>query len=133
MSWFSYLIALVVITALYLFYGRLRQKQQLAFIKSYPFHKSIREKIGKTYPHLTDEQTHLVFRALRDYFWMCNKGKQKMVAMPSQVVDIAWHEFILFTRAYKGFCRKALVRFLHHTPTEVMTTPTLAQEGIKRA
>lgn len=53
--------------------------------------------------------------------------------MPSQVVDDAWHEFILFTRSYKAFCNKALGRFLHHTPTEAMSTPTLAQEGIKRA
>ena len=64
---------------------------------------------------------------------MCNVGKRNMVAMPSQVVDDAWHEFILFTRAYKSFCKKSLGRFLHHTPTEAMKTPTLAQEGIKRA
>lgn len=56
-----------------------------------------------------------------------------MVAMPSQVVDDGWHEFILFTRSYKSFCKKALGRFLHHTPTEAMRTPTSAQEGIKRA
>ena len=75
----------------------------------------------------------MVFRALRDYFWMCNVGKRKMVAMPLQVVDDGWHEFILYTRSYKVFCKKALGRFLHHTPTEAMRTPTLAQEGIKRA
>ena len=133
MNWVSYVILFIVLTSFYLVFIKLRQKQQLSFIKAYPFHKSIREKICKTYPHLTDEQTHLVFRALRDYFWMSNKGKRKMVAMPSQVVDIAWHEFILFTRSYKSFCRKALGHFLHHTPTEAMSTPTLAQEGIKRA
>ena len=52
--------------------------------------------------------------------------------MPSQVVDDAWHEFILHTRVYKNFSQKALGRFLHHTPTEAMHSPTLAQEGIKR-
>ena len=56
-----------------------------------------------------------------------------MVAMPSQVVDDAWHEFILFTRSYKTFSQRAVGRFLHHTPTEAMSSPTLAQEGIKRA
>jgi hypothetical protein len=55
-----------------------------------------------------------------------------MVAMPSQVVDVAWHEFILFTREYEKFSKKAIGGFLHHTPTEAMRTPTLAQEGIKR-
>lgn len=133
MSWLSYFLFLIVIIFFYIVFRKLQQKQQLAFIKNYAFHKSIREKLSKTYPHLTDEQTHLVFRALRDYFWMCNKAKKKMVAMPSQVVDVAWHEFILFTRSYKAFCRKSLGRFLHHTPTEAMSTPTLAQDGIKRA
>ena len=56
-----------------------------------------------------------------------------MVAMPSQVVDVAWHEFILYTRAYEIFSKRAMGRFLHHTPTEAMKTPTLATEGIKRA
>ena len=65
---------------------------------------------------------------------MCSTGKRRMVAMPSQVVvDDAWHEFILFTRSYRTFCRKALGRFLHHTPTEAMSISSLAQEGIKRA
>ncbi len=53
--------------------------------------------------------------------------------MPSQVVDDAWHEFILFTRAYQQYCNKALGRYLHHTPAEAMDSPTIAQEGIKRA
>lgn len=55
-----------------------------------------------------------------------------MVAMPSQAVDIAWHEFILCTREYERFSQKSFGRFLHHTPTEVMKTPTKAQEGLKR-
>jgi hypothetical protein len=55
-----------------------------------------------------------------------------MVAMPSQVVDDAWHEFILFTRQYARFCRGAFGRFLHHTPAEAMRSPTQASDGIKR-
>ena len=56
-----------------------------------------------------------------------------MVSMPSQVIDDAWHEFILSTRIYEKFCAKALGSFLHHTPAEAMSTPTLAKGGIKRA
>jgi hypothetical protein len=116
MTWLSTSIIIIVITFTYFIFQKSRRKAQLAFIKSYPFHKSIRDKINKTYSHLTIEQSHLVFRALRDYFWMCNMSKRKMVAMPLQVVDDAWHEFILFTRSYQTFCQKALGRFLHHTP-----------------
>ncbi len=53
--------------------------------------------------------------------------------MPSQIVDVAWHEFILFTKEYEKFSENAFGRFLHHTPTEAMASKTTAQEGIKRA
>ncbi len=50
--------------------------------------------------------------------------------MPSQVVDDAWHEFILSTRIYGDFCRRAFGYFLHHTPAEAMATPTFAIDGL---
>jgi len=56
-----------------------------------------------------------------------------MVSMPSQVVDVAWHDFILFTRKYESFCQQALGRFLHHTPAEAMKSKILAQDSIKVA
>ena len=31
--------------------------------------------------------------------------------MPSQVTDDLWHEFILYTRNYEDFCRRAFGRF----------------------
>lgn len=37
---------------------------------------------------------------------------------PSYVVDLAWHEFILFTRFYNQFCYKHYNRFIHHTPSK---------------
>jgi Uncharacterized conserved protein len=74
----------------------------------------------------------LVLEALREYFHLCRSGGGRARAMPSQVVDVAWHEFILFTREYRQFCRRALGRFLHHTPAEAMVSPTQAGEGIRR-
>lgn len=35
---------------------------------------------------------------------------------PSQRVDIAWHEFILFTQTYHRFCEECFGRFIHHHP-----------------
>ncbi|KAB1154642.1 hypothetical protein F7018_14030 [Tenacibaculum aiptasiae] len=37
---------------------------------------------------------------------------------PSVLVDLAWHEFILFTRYYNEFCLTHYSRFIHHTPSE---------------
>ena len=56
-----------------------------------------------------------------------------MVDMSSQVVDVAWHEFILDTKDYQYFCKLAFDRFLHHTPAESMPTEEDAQKGLKRA
>jgi hypothetical protein len=124
----------VAIIALSLFYlYRKRQQSQLSFIQSYSFHPVIKEKVQKRYPHLNDSQVETIFDALRSYFTYCNKAKRRMVAMPSQAVDTAWHEFILFTRAYQLFSKRAIGRYLHHTPTVAMSSPTLAQESIKRA
>lgn len=133
MNWIIFIVvALLLSGAAYLIFKG-RRNSQLGYIKAYHFHNSITKKLLSKYPHLTNEQTHLVFRGLRDYFLMCNCAGSNMVAMPSQVVDDAWHEFILFTRAYKRFCHKGLGRFLHHTPAEAMSAPTMATESIKRA
>ena len=35
---------------------------------------------------------------------------------PSHRVDLAWHEFILCTRAYQAFCETHFGRFIHHSP-----------------
>jgi hypothetical protein len=51
--------------------------------------------------------------------------------MPSKVVDSLWHEFILHTRAYEGFCRRAFGRMLHHTPAEALASD--AQRNSKQA
>jgi hypothetical protein len=102
-------------------------------IKQFVFPASIAKKVSAVYPHLTDAQTAIVINALREYFLVSLMANRRMVSMPSKVVDVAWHEFILFTRSYQQFCSSAFGRFLHHTPSEAMQTPTRAQDGIKRA
>jgi hypothetical protein len=127
-------IVIAIATALAAtFLLRARRRSQLEFIRSYNFHPAIREKVARRYSHLNDNQINTLFDALRDYFTFCNRAKRRMVAMPSQAVDTAWHEFILFTRAYKLFSKRAIGRYLHHTPTVAMSTPTQAHESIKRA
>ncbi len=107
------------------------QRQQL--IDCYVFPERLTQQLQKRYPHLSEQDCKTVIHALREYFHISLNARRQMVAMPSQVVDLAWHEFILFTRDYDYFCRKALGRFLHHTPAEAMKTPTQASEGIKHA
>ena len=35
---------------------------------------------------------------------------------PSHQVDLAWHEFILCTKAYQDFCNTQFGRMIHHFP-----------------
>lgn len=124
------IIVILIVLALY-FYGK--NKRRVKFIESFVFPVSIKQRVKSTYPHLTDAQVEMALKTLKSFFVISYKAKSKSVAMPSQVVDVAWHQFILFTKSYEVFCKKGLGRFLHHTPTEAMKTRTTAQEGIKRA
>ena len=126
-------IAIIMTLIVIYQYHKAQIKKRAKRIDQYVFPNSIHEKLGKAYPHLTDAQILQVMSGLREYFHVCNIAGQKMIAMPSQAVDVAWHEFILFTKSYEVFCKNAFGRFLHHTPAEAMSSPTQAQEGIKRA
>lgn len=111
--------------------NRLRARERL--INAYRFPERLRIKLQETYPHLDADQVGQVLLGLREYFQLCRMAGRRMVAMPSQVVDVAWHEFILYTRQYQTFCRKGLGRFLHHVPNDAMPHADAASEGIRRA
>jgi hypothetical protein len=57
---------------------------------------------------------------------------KRYVSMPSQVADDLWHEFILYTREYDSFCRRAFGGFLHHTPAVVLSEHRKSNEGLRR-
>jgi hypothetical protein len=124
---------------LYVVYRQVKHGRQMTrkkrehLINTFIFPSTINSKISDKYPHLSEQETKRVIYALREYFHLCNIAGKKAVSMPSQVVDVAWHEFILFTRQYETFCSKALGRFLHHTPAEAMKSKYIATQGIKTA
>jgi hypothetical protein len=126
-------IAITVLAVLALVWRQRARRHREAFIDRFPYTEFLDRRLAARRPGLTPEQRGEVFVGLRDYFQLCRMGGRRMVAMPSQAVDDAWHEFILFTRHYARFCNGAFGRFLHHTPAEAMRTPTEASDGIKRA
>lgn len=123
--------ALLLVTLAALRWRRLKSRRQ--FIDTYAFPPGITARVQKRYPHLSEADLTEVMAALRQYFHLALQARKRPLSMPSQAVDMAWHEFILFTRNYEHFCRRALGRYLHHTPAEAMRSPTEAQEGIRRA
>lgn len=110
-----------------------KRYQRVAYIGAYQFSNAIKARIGQHYPHLSDDQLTQVIQALRLYFQLCNVAAGITVSMPSRVVDIAWHEFILFTKDYKEFCQLGIGHFLHHIPAEEMKSAANLDEGMKKA
>ncbi len=125
--------SLLALAVGFFLYTRIRSARQKRHIERTALPVSVKQKLSETYPHLKPEQAQKVLDGLREYFYLCHTAGQRMVSMPSQAVDVAWHEFILNTRRYHQYCQRAFGRYLHHTPAQAMSSPTLAQEGIKRA
>lgn len=89
-------------------------------------------KLRAQYPQLSAKDADLVLRGLRQFFVAYLRSGRQFVAMPSQVVDFAWHSFILHTRAYQLWCDAAFGKMLHHTPAEVLGRDAKRNDGLRR-
>jgi len=98
------------------------RKREL-FVAGYEFPDYLWKRMGKRLPGLSDKEIELVERGLREWFVCCAWRWHTVLGMPSRAVDEAWHEFILDTRTYTGFCEVVFGEYLHHTPDEAMRTP----------
>ena len=123
------LVLLLVLGALW---RRQRRTRRAEFIQNYVFPKGLFDKLQAQRPALTLKDCQLVSLALRQFFSAYLQGGLRPVAMPSQVVDDLWHEFILHTRNYEHFCRGAFGAFMHHTPAVAMGGQARSNAGLRR-
>jgi len=113
-----------------------RVRTGLRVIREQALPAFLRSKVRAVYPELGDPALADVERGLRQFFIACARSRGRFVAMPSRVVDALWHEFILHTRSYDAFCRRAFGRMLHHTPAEALGAPSARgdrRDGLRRA
>lgn len=89
-------------------------------IRTYVFPRAVLQELTKTYPHLEPKDVQLAARALRQFFLIHARAGNRVIAMPSKVVDALWHAFILDTRAYAAFCKAAFGAYFHHIPEGAM-------------
>lgn len=89
-------------------------------------------KLRAAHPQLGARDAELVLRGLRQFFMAHLRSGRKFVAMPSRVVDTAWHEFILHTQGYQSWCTAAFGRMLHHSPAEVLGRDARRNDGLRR-
>ncbi|BEP60690.1 hypothetical protein GmRootV213_12440 [Variovorax sp. V213] len=90
-------------------------------------------KLRAAHPGLSRRDAELVLRGLRQFFMAHLRSGRKFVAMPSKVVDTAWHEFILHTQGYQNWCKAAFGGMLHHSPAEVLGRDPKRNDGLRRS
>ncbi|MEC5384362.1 hypothetical protein VVD49_01435 [Uliginosibacterium sp. H3] len=129
--------ALIVVSAAFsiasiVLWLRLRAARRAEYIRSFTLPHGLFERLQKHHPQLTLKDCQLVSKGLRQFFLAYLKGGRQYVSMPSQVADDLWHEFILYTRNYQQFCRKAFGGFLHHTPAVALRSSKQGNAGLRR-
>ncbi len=135
MSNFDFWVPTVIFggTATLLFFAYLQYRRRLAFIETFAWPTGLIDRLKRHHPTLSSHDIARIEQALRQFFRAYLKGGRRYVAMPSQAADDLWHEFILYTKAYDAFCRKAFGRFLHHTPAVVLANgQKQTNEGLRR-
>lgn len=125
-------IAFVLAILSYLLWRRSLAARRAEFIRGYTLPQGLYDRLRKRRPDLTLKDCQLVGQALRQFFLAYLKSGRQFVSMPSQLADELWHEFILYTKNYEAFCRKAFGRFLHHTPAVVLGPERQNNTGLRR-
>lgn len=115
-SFFGVIMAMILLGLSLNAWSKRRTEQRKAVIEGLEFPAGVAERVKDRYPHLTDFEIGLALQQLRLYFLLCLALDSNELALPSRVVDVCWHSFILETRSYQRFCTRAFGRFLHHTP-----------------
>ncbi|HSC80218.1 MAG TPA: hypothetical protein VLC08_07685 [Chitinolyticbacter sp.] len=130
------LIALLLVAAYWgrRWHRRQQQRQRIDAINGYVFPAAIRGKLQQQHgaAMLDGKALFKVEAALRQFFRINGTAGPQRVAMPSQLVDDYWHQFILHTREYQRFCKATLGRFLHHTPASSMAGAHQQNYAIRR-
>lgn len=131
--WFILFMMFFMILYFWIYMKMNKYNKEIAFIDNYQFPAGIKERISKHYPKLSDDQLTLVLQGLRQFFQLSKESTSKVIAMPSKVVDVAWHEFILMTASYDIFCQYGFGRFFHHLPSYETGDAAVIQESMKEA
>ncbi len=83
---------------------------QLQVVTAIPLLENKLETIANRF----EINSSLLLTELIKYLIITNESNK--TTSPSYLVDLAWHEFILFTKYYNIFCTENFGQFIHHTP-----------------
>ena len=73
------------------------------------FIERLKVKLG-----LSKDSAEELFYDMKQFLFLC--GTRPGICSPTDTIDAAWHEFILYTQDYASFCDEMFGRFIHHVP-----------------
>lgn len=126
---FGLFSAVITVLVLLVMLRHVRRGRRETFIQNYRWPPGLLERFAEKHPALTPADRERVVRGLRQFFVVHLRSDCDYVSMPSRVVDDLWHEFILYTREYRDFCRRAFGKFLHHLPSAALS-PVRKQSNV---
>jgi hypothetical protein len=91
-------------------------------IMSYRFQPLIDRLVDKK--GMVRSDAELLYIDMLRFLYLCGSTTKTMA--PSEKIDLAWHEFLLFTREYQNFCQRMFGFFIHHNPRESGKRPSPA-------
>src|SRR3989344_4156822 len=103
-------------------------KESLSFLPQLPvfsrertISESVRERligrVMKDNPSVSPTIAEIAVDGAIDFLKLCgNHPGQKFV--PSKIVNMGWHAFLMYTREYQRFCQRFAGRFIHHEPND---------------
>jgi hypothetical protein len=130
-AFLGFLLMAAVMVCSFLF-GKWQLLRRAEFIRTFRWPPGLLQRLEKHHGGFARKDSALVSRGLRQFFLAYLMSGKRYVSMPSQVADDLWHEFILYTREYDAFCRRAFGGFLHHTPAVVLSEQRKSNEGLRR-
>lgn len=74
-------------------------------------------RVLKDNPDFTIEKAESVIDGALGFLSLCAKFPE-VNFVPSHLVDIGWHAFILYTCEYQEFCKRIAGHFIHHEPND---------------
>lgn len=83
-------------------------------LSSVPRAQSVVGRIAKETGVSTQEARRRLEETLK---FLAVAARSERPVSPSEVIDEAWHCFLVHTRAYQEYCAEQLGQFVHHRPT----------------
>lgn len=65
---------------------------------------------------LSKNDAEHLFKDMLMFLFLTGTNKSNIKYSPSDIIDEAWHMFLIFTREYAEFCQKYFGYFIHHRP-----------------